>query len=88
MIAHPFFRTAVFFCLVMLMLYGLIWPALLMIGIVGLFFNAYEYMFAGFFIDCYFAPDPWALWYTMVVSVVVIGAMVLRPYMRIVEPAE
>jgi H+/Cl- antiporter ClcA len=88
MIARPIIRVALFGVIVMLLLYGLVWPALVLIAIVGLFFNAYEYIFVAFCIDCYFAPDPWALWYTLVITGVVVGAMIVRPYMRVAEPSE
>ena len=86
--SHPLTRFFLFVISVMLLLYGALWPAFALIVLASLFYNAYEYMFVAFCIDCYFAPDPFSLWYTMTVSILVVGSMVLRPYLRIGEQPE
>jgi hypothetical protein len=64
----------------MLVLYGAVEVALVLVAGASLYFAAYEYMFIGFCIDCYFAPEPYTFWYTLIMTGIVVAGLVLQPF--------
>ncbi len=76
-------RISLVIIVTMLALYGAVEVALVLVAGASLYYAAYEYLFVGFCIDCYFAPEPYTFWYTLMMTVIVIGGLVLQPFIRL-----
>ncbi len=78
-----FIRIGLIIIVTLLVLYGAVEVALVLVAGASLYYTAYEYMFVGFCIDCYFAPEPYTFWYTLIMVGIVIGGLVLQPFIRL-----
>jgi hypothetical protein len=59
------------------------WPvAAGLVFLISLRYNAYEYVFVGFFVDVYYAATLGTFWYTIVFLLLLFAGMYLRPYLR------
>ncbi len=83
MISNILIRTFIFFVIALLLMQGFFPIALVAVFLVGVFVNAYEYIFLAFFIDCYFSAEPITFWYTLVVFTLVFGSILIRPFIRV-----
>jgi hypothetical protein len=75
-------RIALIFVTACCFLYGLPWLGFILLVFLSVQFAAYEYIALAFCIDCYFSPEPILFWYTGIVTIVVIGGIVLQPFIR------
>ncbi|MCU0678208.1 MAG: hypothetical protein MUF19_01315 [Candidatus Pacebacteria bacterium] len=77
-----FTRVCLFVATALLVLYGAVEIALVLVAVSSIFFAAYEYMFMGFCIDCYFAPEPYTFWYTLIMTGLVVIGILLQPFIH------
>jgi hypothetical protein len=77
-----FTRISLFVLIALLILYGAVEVAFVLLALTSIFYAGYEYMFMGFCIDCYFAPEPYTFWYTLIMSLIVVGGIFLQPFIR------
>jgi hypothetical protein len=77
-----FIRSCLFILITLLILYGAVELALLLVAFASSMYAGYEYMFMGFCVDCYFAPEPYTFWYTLVLSLIVVAGLLFQPFIR------
>ncbi len=77
-----FIRLLMFVGISLLVLYGAVEIALVLLALASIWYHAYEYLFVGFCIDCYFAPEPYTFWYTLMMGLVVVAGIFLQPAIR------